>query len=320
MKAAYSDQQPLRADFYPLVGESDVGTVVGRVLDVALTMSPDVEPATEAGPVTVEVVEQIAWPEPPPPARLRLDARRLADPELRDRSGFDQWNSLSLMPGSVLLLSCRPRGDACQALAAADVEFARDPLVTAIKQAYAIERFTGPIEQRQAMILYALESPQPQLQYYAFDLLGRRSLYGREVGARLISRALLAGRADPPTALELGDALSDMAFFDPERGADPVNAAIVATLARRLAASTDPEGLSDWASMLRSCVMDEFADDPKQDREARIALLRAAAQGVDSARVIAALDGAIATAEPDEQADLEALRDLWRKASGVRAP
>ena len=116
---------------------------------------------------------------------IDLPARRIADPLIRARNNFDQWNNLALERGQYLLLACRLISvpSTWKALAAWAVESPRSPTVAAIRRCVLIEQFRGEDKKKREMIEEALQSTADLERYYALDALGRRAVVPREEGA-----------------------------------------------------------------------------------------------------------------------------------------
>jgi hypothetical protein len=305
---------PLSADLVPFISSTDVQMLLTRVDDVHLVEARDVDPPVERGRVTLEVLEGLSDSSVRAGARIVVPAQRIADPIVRVRNAFDQWNVLPLVRGDVLIVAVRPMASAglSDAVAARQIGSPSAPEVQQIRQAYAIERFAGPPETKQAMLEAAIMGGDELLTEYGLDALQRRAVLGREAGARVIAAAIGAASVTPDARLQLAEGLTDL--FDPERNADATNVLIVRTIAAALAAAPDSESRAAWASSLAAILLTEFTAKPEVDRQVRTTLIRKVDK--PTAREMIAMLSAIAEQDPDD-VQVRALLRAWRSA-GIR--
>jgi hypothetical protein len=316
MNASGATSEILSADLFPFVEEKDVSMVLARVVTVRSARQRQEDLETDVGVVTFEVAEVIYSNTVTQGVAIAVPMMRVADPAIRARNSQNQWNNLFLKAGNLVVLACRPMGHqgACQGLGAIPVDTVASPIIGAMRKCYAIEHFRGQAQQRTGLITEALVSPEAQLRYYALDLLGRRALLGREGGAELIMRAMASNNASPDDEADLGDFLTRLYFYDPDRKADPTNVAIVSMLARELVSETDRERRFNWLRLLASCVLGEFSAQAAADRAARNTLV-GSVRSPSPQEVINALSSAYNEAADDEKGIIAELRNAWVDAS-----
>ena len=307
---AATEIPPLTGEVVSFIGDPSATLVLARIerLDFAITQHDDL--TVEAGHVILSVVESLANGSPGAGETIRVPARRVADPIIRGRNAFDQWNALPLERNDLLIVAVRPAGpDSYVALAVRQVSSVSDPKIDAIRQAYAIERFTGPADAREARFAAALTGPQDLLNEYALDALQRRALLGRDTGARLMAAAVLVNGAGDERQHSVAEALTEL--MESERRTDGTNLLIVRTIAQALAAEPDPDRGELWTMYLGAVLLTEFATDPLMDAQWRNALI----QKVDSpapGEMIAILSDLVRRDAENEQA--RALLRAWQRA------
>ena len=307
-----SEIPPLSGDLVPWISDSGALMLLARVQNVQFTVEQDQGLAVETGRVTLAIVESLSDSSVSPGGTIVVPAKRIEDEITRVRNAFDHWNVLPLLRNDLVIVAVRrtatPGLD--QALAARQVDSPSDPLVQGIRQAYALERFSGSPEAREGIFAAALTGPNDVFNEYAVDALQRRTVLGRQTGARLIALATASNGAGSDRRLQLAESLTEL--LDPERRADETNVLIVRTVAQALASDPDPEERSRWAMYLAAVLLKEFATDPLVDRQWRSALIRS----VDSPapdNMISILSGLEQRDRDDDQ--VRALLRAWRTAN-----
>ncbi len=154
--------------------------------------------------------------------------------------------------------------------------------------------------------------------FYALDALGRRAVLGRDAGAELIARAIVAGRIAPAQRLELGGDLAGLSFFRPDAKVDRTNQMVLVALAHGLVSETDPATRASWASELASVLGNEFSPRRDENASVRLALIRSVATP-PAAQVIQALEAAEQQVPREERPRIRELVHSWREASGTPA-
>jgi hypothetical protein len=307
-----SEIPPLSAELVPLSGSPGVLMVLGRIDAVGLSETQDQGLTVQVGEVTIEVLEVLAGDARRPGDKIKIPAKRVADPIVRVRHGFDHWNVLSLKNGDVLLVAIQsqPPQGRYYAVAARQVESPSSPEVVELKQAYAIERLAGPPGAKTEQLAAALIGNGDLLSHYALDVLQRRLALGREAGARLITAALSSPSARPERRLQMAESLTEL--FDSARHADETNVAIVRAIAQALVAERDLQRRSTWTAYLAAVVLKEFTGNAPVDRQIRSALIRKV-QTPNPREMIAIL-----TAHAEQDSDDVQARGLlraWRTAT-----
>lgn len=148
---------------------------------------------------------------------------------------------------------------------------------------------------------------------YAANALQRRAVLGRDAGARVLAEALDSGATSAAEKLQLAGPLSE--FLDADRGSDPVNALIVATLARGFAAEAAPERRSTWAAHLEASLLAKFSNSPMADQQVRAALI-GQVNRPPPAQMVALLT-TFAREHPDDDR-AKTLVHAWRRAHPER--
>ena len=291
MSAALVGQsEELSGDLVPFISEADTSLVLVKIENVQLEPRREMDMDLEVGSIRCQVVEVFRGPALNKGDIINLPARRIADPLIRARNNFDQWNNLPLEQGRYLLLACRPlrAPSDWRALAARAVESPRSPAVAALRQCVVIEQFRGADERKREMIEEALQSPEDLERYYALDALGRRALASREMAVEMIRRAIVSTATTPESKLELGASLTGNMFFNKGEKAEGSNPAVVASLARGLVNEPDLKRRLNWARYLASCILVEFSPRTEADKEIRLSLIKSV-QDPSAAKVLTAL-------------------------------
>jgi hypothetical protein len=245
---------------------------------------------------------------------------RISDPQIRLRNQINAWNSLSLDPGELLLLSVKPEHPPriYTALAAARISSPSDPNINAAIECYRIEAAVreNPASAQQ-MLLQALAGESDLSRFYALDLLTRRKELSREASSSVLTSALNSEIVPPKPRRDLGFQLVSGNLFDDKRGADSVNVGIISALAKQMVNSSDAKARGQWLRFLSSCVSREFSDDAKRDREMRSALV-SAIRDPSPQQVISVLNASMREASgPDEAKPAKRLLDAWQSAFGL---
>jgi hypothetical protein len=315
--AAGDQVQQLSGDLVPFISQPGVSLLVVQLQATRWTHKLDRDEGVEveAGPVTFRTLEVLHGRIPHKGDIIEAPARRIADPLIRVRNRFDQWNALTLEPRDILILACQ-RGGAplnWKVLGAIQIVSPNAPEVAAIRRCYEIEEFRGSPGQRSLMIEEALKSDQDLLRYYGLDYLARHAETNRESAVEMIRTAIASASTAPAHRLELGRQLTNLAFFNPSRKADHANQAVVASLAMGLVSESDPERRLTWARLLASSVLIEFSPEPEKDKQVRSALIRFV-QAPSAARVIEVLSEVAARATGGEKEIVNRLLKAWQCA------
>jgi hypothetical protein len=271
--------------------------------------------AVETGDALLEVVESFHGKGPGPGARIRVHVLRAADPPIRARNNFNQWNNLNLGPGALILLACKPAEppDRWTGIAGLQVDSTASPVLAAVRRAYDLEYSKAPPEQKNAMWTAALTSNEQVLRYFALDALGRRHAVPRNIAVPLVAHAVAAKTLQPQERLDLAAHLTGSPFFERQFEDDAGNQRVVSVLAEALLHEPGDAQRVVWARYLASCILMRFADDATADARIRAGLISAtripATQLVDVLRRTALL------AADDERKQLERLAAAWSAAS-----
>lgn len=267
----------LSADLVPFFGEPNANMLLAKIIGLKLGKQVENGLEVEIGPARLDVIDVLNSPTLKKGDTIAVPVKRIADPEIRDRNGINQWNNLDLTTGEMLLLSGRVLSapDILMGQAAIHVDSAGDSKVDAARQCYAIERLKDDPDKKRSLLLEALIQPEDLLRYYALDVLGRRSVLGRAEGAELISEAIASVNIEPQNRVELGYYLTRQYFFDNELKADPANVTVVEALAWGLVSEKDADLRMEWLNYLGSCVLGEFSARKETDQSLRYALIRA---------------------------------------------
>ena len=312
------NDQMLSANLIPSISDSSSSLVVVRITGLRLARQSGSDAEVETGRVSLNVVAVIRSFSLAVGGNLEVPVRRMAEPPLRVRNRINQWNALPLKEGDFLLAAVKPAGSpgVWQAVAARQIQSAADPLVGALRECNAIETFDGPASQKREMLSGALASGQDLKMFYALDALGRRSVLGRDAGAELIARAIVAARIAPAQKLELGGYLARLSFFRPDAKVDRTNQMVMVALAHGLVGETDPATRASWAGELVSVLGNEFSPRRDENTSVRMALIRSVSTP-SAAQVIQALEAAEQQVPREERPRIRELMHSWRDASAA---
>jgi hypothetical protein len=300
-------EEGLSPDLTAFISTPDVSMAVVMVIGTQWKRQMDHDLEVDLGPVSFRVVS-VLHGALQNGQTIELSARRVVDPTARVRHNFDAWNTLSLTQGEHLILGvARGRSPSeWKGVTAMAVEGPDAQEVQAVRRAYLIETSGSKSTE---LLRDSLRSGDELLIAFAVDYL-RRHVSDRPSAARLLGDAV---DAHPPSEakLELGRALAGDVFFRQESKADAANARVVKAIADALVQETDSERRTDWADLLRSCILADFTGDDAENRKTRRALIET--PGMPAAdRVVSALTSAQATAEPDAQLMLRELIRVWQ--------
>lgn len=243
---------------------------------------------------------------------------RIADPDIRDRNQFDQWNSLTLEQGELLLLFVKPSPPPPLyiALAAEPLASLDDPELGAAERCYQIELHNGDPSAKRQLLTNALEGTADLSRFYAVDFLTHRHAFDRKTASAIFEAAISSANIPAEARSELGFKLASADLFDQKLGAEPVNVSIVSALAKQFVSAPNTASAQEWLGFLSSCVSREFSSDAQRDREMRSALVKAV-RDPSPQQVISALTTAVRSAsDPDEAAVAKRLLSVWQRAGG----
>lgn len=265
-KPSQTMMEPLSADLIPEIFGQDAFLLV-EISKAGLSVLPGAEPAVEAGTLTLRVVDTLRKGPAPVAGTIEVPAHRIVDPTRRLKSNQDQWNNLTLAPGSSLIVACRPTNPPTEwvATAAVQVSGPDDPEVAAVGRALAIEG--SPPEQRGGLLREALVDGSEFLRFYAMNALKSGSVVPKSTGAEYIAEAIRSEALTPIDRLELGRGLTD--FFHPSSNADGSNPIVLAGLCEGLLSESDLQRKLEWARLIYSCFMVEFDSDPGRNETIR---------------------------------------------------
>ena len=312
--ALNTEVAPLSADLVPVISNSAISMIVGSVRSLRSTTQEQGGLPVEAGQVFFYVEEVIHSPTLQRGETIETPFKRIAD-RLRVKNSMDQWNVLPLRQNDLVLLACSSAGDprACIGRAARSLNGFRDPVLSAVRRCYAIEKMPNTPAKREQLEM-ALGAKQEPLPFYALDALGRRSLFGRDVGAETVEHAIASPSVAPEDKLELGNYLTRSYFFDASHNADTANGKVLSALATGLVNEQDTERRLEWAHHLKSCVFN-FSDEEPEHFTTRAQLIRSV-RTPPPQQVIAALTELLKNSQDeDEKSDLADLIAAWRAAS-----
>lgn len=295
----------LSPDLVPFIADPGTSLVLARIADVQIGKPPS--PDVERGTITCAVPRVFRSERLKVGDTIKVSYERKADPRIRKRNAFDQWNVLSLERGTLLLLACRPAvgpGRAI-ALAAIEVESDRSPEVIELERCLAIENLPEPGQKRQ-QLAEAIAGGKEFLRPYALDAIGRRGLVPPFEAVEIVDRAITSEKTTPDDDLDLARELLDHPFFDKNRGADRANQRVVASLVKGVLRERDPERRTRWIQYLASRVCAEFSTDRVEDRTIHQGLLRSISPS-DTKELISTLSVQTAQAPPGHR---EIARDL----------
>ena len=315
MKASAPVADQLSSDLVPYVSAPDVNIFVVSILKMD-TASRDEEDGVnvEHGHLTGKVEESLSGPPLPAGAPIQVPFRRIADPPVRVRNRFDAWNALKLIPGSFLVMACRPSVPPGNwtALAAQNIDSLQSPLVSDIRRAVEIEKTAQSAEQKAAAYSSALRTGGNFLVSYSLDALGRRALLGKQRGAEVVAQVLPAA-PNAENRLHMASTLTDPEFFDPEHGADHTNEAILGAIAQAFVQEHDAAARSELLDDLARLLLSEFSGNEHKDKQIRTQLVKGLPSAVNQ-RVLSALSEYKKTAGTDEQERIADLLHTWQSA------
>jgi len=304
----------LSSDLIPFISEAGATVLMVKIVD---TRTLAREGDSERGTVNFEVLRVFQGDPLRAGTSIEVFFSRKQNPVLRVRNLLNYWNVLALKPGEVLLLVCQPSpavSHAWTAFAAMQVESSADPKIKELEECYHIERFNGSPEDKEDLVEQSLEGNGGLLRDYALDLVSRRSIFGRALGAEIVTKAISSAHTPPDQEFALASRLLDRSFFETTSGPDATNVRIVAALASGFITETRQENRLEWAALLGSAVLREFSSDPARDRTIRRDLIRAikspASNQVISVLTDPGLDGA-----KDSREILLELLEVWRASA-----
>jgi hypothetical protein len=284
-----------------------------RVLNSESVVHPDGN--QETGTVALQVIEVLEGGSLSVGQQLKVDFERDAVIPVRVRKGFNYWNQLSLTTGELLIFAGKPvePPNSWQAISAQKVETADAPEIQAARKCFEIENFSGTDKAKRKMLEDALVAEQELLQNYSLDCIGRRRLVDRDTGAQMINKAIILKAMDPERRLSLADDLSDVYFFDPEKGADDAtNRLTMAVLSRELLRDQTQEIREQWIDLIASCVNSEFAEEEQKNNQIRNKLLRSVPNAGQVTSAIS--DYAKRVVEEEDKEIAKELLTIWNEA------
>jgi hypothetical protein len=302
----------LSGDFTPFISEHDVNTAVVRIVEIKSRVISGNGGRMEIGNISFAVVEVIHGESELVGTTIQIPFRRMADSLVRIRNRADQWNSLALVSGKVLLLAYKGRDSKVIALGAINIESPNSPLIAGLRQCYVIEQAGGDMKKKTTLLAAALRDKENLIFSYALDALGPRSVLGRERGAQLLVEALGSADIDADKKVETGTVLCDSYFLDPTRQADPTNQAIVAALTARFVNETDPAHRLNWLDDIMSCILGSFSGKPIVDDGIRKSLIRGVQTPTAHEVIRVLLSVRTHERDPKERTRIERLINLWQ--------
>jgi hypothetical protein len=317
--SALDHADPLSADLVPFFGEPEVSMLLGRI--AAVTCEKQIEDGLlmEHGLAKLDILEILYSSTLVKGIAIEVPFKRIADPAIRVRNRFNQWNNLDLTTGELLILAgCETAiPHVVMGQAAIRVDSSNSGQVKAARQCYVIEKFNDSPAKKSALLSDALMQRDDLLRFYALDLLGRRSLLGRAEGAALIAKAIMSGVTQPDNKIDLGYYLTRQYFFDSTLRNDAANLTVVEALAGGMVSETEIERCTKWMNYLGSCVLGEFSANMETDKALRVALIRAiktpaAGQVTDTLSKLSTLN------QRDERERRAGLLEAWRIAVSGR--
>jgi hypothetical protein len=291
----------LRADFLPFFRDPDISFLIVRLTGVSWRSDPAGGVEVEIGALSCQALEVLRSKIARPGMSFRTPAIRVKDPLIRAKNAANQWNNLPLLSGDLLLWAglATESGEAWTSLAASQIDGAQHPDVEAARRCLEIEERKDHLEKTRALLEEALVAPSSMVRYYALDLLGARLLLGRERGIEILGRALASGKLAGEDQLDLGMSLTSTPFFQTRLGDDPANRQVVSELADHILKVADLTHRKEWALLLASCLLPDFADEPGKSVAARTSLIRSAR--IDVLALSGGLEKVIPVSAPDER-------------------
>lgn len=306
-----SSVEILSADLIPFISETKSSTLLVRVKDVQLLQEADEGIEMEVGILTVEVLEVFFSKDFVLGDTIGIPFKRPVDLSIRDRDNINQWNSLQLNKGGLLLVAgLTDTPYILKGQAGINIDTLNDSVISAVRQCYQIEE-DGNIKEKLSLLEDALAGTEDILRHYTLDFLGRRSMLGRKAGAEIIGYAMISKNITPEHKLDLGFYLTRNYFFKSELGADSTNQKVVTALAEILVQETDVEIISNAAQLLSSCVLDEFS--PKKETNLLIrSSLISAIHTPTSKQVTTVLYGLLPKVDEIERDGIKELLEAWQ--------
>jgi len=313
MTATGTRSEPLSGDLAPFISHPGASMFVGRLDRVTWARKTEQGLDWEVGPAVFKVVEVLHGAKPQSGDTIEVTAMRLASSSARPRNRANYWNALKLNPNDILILACDPTDKPLvwNALAAQPIPSADAQDVAAVRQAYAIEDFSGPLQEKLQMLQNALESDQPLLNRYSLNYLQLHADKQRDSGVQLLHNAILSSKVPSNRKLDLAMILMGQPFLLRDRKADPANQMVVGTLATALVEESDPVNSSTWARLLSASVLAQFTSDPQEASHIRSSLMRSP-QDPPAARVTAALSDLLAQSSGQEKEIVSRLLKAWQ--------
>jgi hypothetical protein len=301
----------LSGDLVPFVSQADVSMVVAQIQNSRLARTVYQGLEEDSGPVALKVLNVLHGGKPAVGETITVFAHRIADPLVRVRNLFDQWNGLSLRDGDFLIFGLRqsPNAGAWVPLAARQVAGPEAGESAALRQCYAIESVPFDTAQKSALLQEALKSREDLLFRYSVESVRRMAVHDRAAAVDLLFVAVSDPGLSSEERFDAGRALTEQIFFRRDAKADGANRTAVAALAKGLVLESDPQKRVDWAQLLSSCVMMSFTGDATRDDRLRRELIRGT--GTPSSQVVSALDHALSHSASDARQRIESLRQLW---------
>ena len=303
----------LSPDLVPFVSTADASILLLRIDAIESTLDVEDDLKLETGRITAKVEDKLSGP-PSSDFVIQIPFKRVADPLIRVRQGFDQWNKLKIDRGSLIVMACRPSRPqgTWLGLAAQNISSINSPIVTAIREAVSIER-TGGGEKKEAMLRGALGSREDLLFSYALNALGERSVLGRERGSEIVARAVESSSTNSENRLRMASDLTRDYFFDPVLKTERTNQVVLSALARAFVQEGGAESRLELLDDLAVVILGEFSGKKTEDEAIRHTLIRNLPTQL-SERVISTLSLAKSHAEPDEQERVADLLHTWQRA------
>lgn len=305
----------LCSDLVPFISERNTSTFLVRLDAVGATRGLEDDRTEEVVIASFRLIEILHAAFPfNSDGSIRVPVKRNIDPAVRNRMGLNHWNNLGLQSGDLLILAVQATDvpGLMVGRAAATVDSLESDFVAATRQCYYVEFFGGSPSDKLALFSEALASRESILRSYALDGLGRRLLFGRELGADIIARAIASGNGPLESKFELGFYLARLDFFDSDQGADKANQSVIFGLTVGLVTEANAERRLEWMNYLASCVLSEFASNDLADQAARFSLLRSVRTPQPSQVLYALSCAAGGKADEVERERIDELSAVWR--------
>ncbi len=305
----------LSEDVVPFIPDSAVSMVV--VKTSRRTPAARSEPMMEEGTVSYQVLDVLHSTRLKKGDAVEVPFTRDADESARDKRGFNHWNNLSLEPGEIVILACKPLEPPklWEGLAAQVVGSEKSSEVAQVRRCYEIEAVKKPPEVHREKLQQALVEGEDIDRRYAVEALSERGALSRDEGVELLDRAIASGKTSGDDKLELARSLTDDRFFNERKGADAANQKVIATLSRGLAAETDADRQREWTDLLAASVLSDFSENEVKNQAVRASLIRGASPEV-SRRVLGILTAQSQQGTAGEREVAIDLLAAWRAAAG----